>query len=110
MPHIHRCISLAFGIACLATSTQLRAQSVDSLTSLLASTDILVRGDAVEALARVPVSAVPSATRDALIALLEREATETQARDPQLTSEEDEAWGEYIIGLADLECVSKRAW
>jgi len=90
-------------IACCAlAAAPASAQSVDSLTAALASTDVLARGSAVEALSQMPVTAIPFATRDALIALLEREATGAQPVDSVRANEADEAWGEYIIGLADL--------
>lgn len=97
-----RLAGIALGIAWLTGPTRVAAQSVDSLTASLFSTDLLVRGAAVEALARLPLTALPSVTRDALVALLEREATGTQSVDPQQPGDAHESWSEYIIGLADL--------
>ncbi|MBW7933483.1 MAG: hypothetical protein H3C62_07700 [Gemmatimonadaceae bacterium] len=96
------CRALSIVIGVMLSAPAVRAQSIDSLTAALGSSALLVRASAVESLNRLPVSALPSATRDALIALLEREATGTQPVDPEATADDDEAWGEYIIGLAEV--------
>lgn len=98
------CFSWAFGAAllCASVPTNSAAQSVDSLTVALASTTVATRGNAVAALARMSLSAIPSATRDALIDLLEREATGQETVDPRPHSEADESWSEYIMDLSDL--------
>lgn len=85
-----------------AAATTARAQSVDSLTAALSSLSVNVRSDAVARLSRLTTAGLPSATRDALIALLEREATGTQPPDPAPHGELNESWSEYVIALSDL--------
>lgn len=95
-------LALAVGLLCVGSPSPASAQSVDSLTAALGSTSVAVRSNAVAALAMLPLSAIAPSTRNALIALLEREATGTQPVDPQPRSEDDETWGEYVIDLTDL--------
>lgn len=95
-------VALAAALVCGGAVSPAPAQAVDSLTAALGSISLAVRSDAVTGLTLLPLTAVPSGTRDALIALLEREATGAQPADTVQRSEGDETWGEYIIDLADL--------
>jgi hypothetical protein len=79
------------------------AQSVDSLTKLLASRDVHVRGDAAARLAMLDTAALPPKTRAAIISLLEHEAVGDVANaDTMPLSEDDESWGGEIVDLTDL--------
>jgi hypothetical protein len=86
-----------------AWSSRAAAQSVDSLTKLLRSRDVHIRGDAVARLAMLDTPALPAATRTAIISLLEHEALGDVANAGTMPlSENDESWGDEISNLTDL--------
>jgi len=95
-----RCCAL---VVLTVWSSAARAQSVDSLTKLLRSRDVHVRGDAVVRLTNVNTADLPAATRTAIISLLEHEALGDVANaDTMPLSENDETWGGEIDDLTNL--------
>lgn len=74
-----------------------RPPNFKALVHDLASPRVGVRSNAVAQLNMVPVSATPSSARDALIALLKREATAPLKPE----TENAENYHEYIFGLVD---------
>ena len=75
------------------------AQNVDSLVGVLASPSVYARAQAVARLNLVPLQALPAGAREAMIQLLEREAT-GQVTYGETTGPDDETHAEYVIDLA----------
>ncbi len=73
-------------------------QNVDSLVGVLGSPSVSARAQAVARLNLVPIQSLSSAARQALVQLLEREAT-GQVRYDQTTGKDDETYSEYVIDL-----------
>lgn len=97
------------GVLLSLGASAVAAQSTDSLTALLSSRDVGVRGVAVVQLAALPTASIPAATRTALITLLEREATGLNAAIDSVAGPDDESWTEYILALSDLAMQFKDA-
>ena len=75
------------------------AQNVDSLVGVLASPSVYARAQAVARLNLVPLQALPAGAREAMIRLLEREAT-GQVTYGETTGPDDETYAEYVVDLA----------
>ena len=92
-------ISLASALGLLlALPVGASGQNVDSLVGVLASPSVYARSQAVARLNLVPVQALSSQARQAMVQLLEREAT-GQVSYGETTGADDETYSEYVIDL-----------
>ncbi len=82
----------------LAVPVGASGQNVDSLVGVLASPSVYARAQAVARLNLVPLQSLPSGARQALVQLLEREAT-GQVSYGETTGADDETYSEYVIDL-----------
>ena len=97
-------IVAAFMIASALGASGARAQGTpaDSLANLLASPDVHVRALSVASLDALPISALTPGARQALVKLLDAEATHSVTAEVNEISEEDETYEEYITSLTGI--------
>src|SRR5439155_26563598 len=92
-------LALALALASWLRPLAGQAATPESLVAQLGSPDWIVRSDGLARLSRLPQGSLPASYRDAIVQLLEREAT---SPDTSAFGEgRGEGYGEYVIQVVD---------